>query len=344
MTLIETAVNALPSEIINYAGKRYVAGNSLQDGIDNICRVHEHLGYFFTFDRLGEDAKTVDEANRTVDDYITAIEMIASRFDFGDHPHEKPVSISVKPSSICCVYNMVGGINFDERTPLKEQLEKITREAAKYKIDVTLDMEDSHYTEITLETLNELWQSGTYNLGGVLQACLNRTKDDLAKLTNDLKGGNLPEELLLRMRSCRGIYCEPKGIAVGRKEAKLRLVNQVGELSDAGGYLEIATHDKNIIAAIENESLFDANRRMREFQFLLGVPVAERVLAPRLLDMGEVVRFYGAVEFNPGDSTPYVRRRLIESPGMIVQGGMAFVSGGRSLIEKVNRSIECSDK
>ncbi len=341
MVLIKSVVNALPSSVIRFTGQRYVAGRSMQEGVDNICRLYDVFGYYSTFDRLGEDAATVDEANQTVDDYVRAVHLIGKRFGkFSNHPHDKIVSVSVKPSSICCVREVDGKIVFDEQTPLVGQLERITSEATKYGIDVTLDMESHLYTDQTIKAELQLWSVGNYNLGGVRQASLDRTREDIAKLAQAMKDGTISPEMLLRMRLCRGIYTEPKEIAVGRKDAKLRLIDRVAEFSAAGGYVEIATHDKRIIDKIITGSLAFFDSKMREFQFLLGPPVAEKYLAPRLYAEGEVVRFYMAAEFESGHGDPYVRRRLIESPLMILQGGTAFAFGGSSLTKKAKKLEE----
>ena len=42
---------------------------------------------------------------------------------------------------------------------------------------VRIDMEDSAYTEVTLEVFETLWQQGYRNIGVALQAYLHRTRD-----------------------------------------------------------------------------------------------------------------------------------------------------------------------
>ena len=161
-------INIIPDSVIESAGRRYLAGNSLMEGIDNICKLHERFGYFASFDIVGEDAGTTEEANDTIDYYLNAIELIASHFNFGEHSHQKPVSISVKPSAICLVYKKPDKVIFDSKTPLQQQLGLISKVADEKRIDVTLDMEDHRYTDQSLEALRSLWSAGYDNLGGVL--------------------------------------------------------------------------------------------------------------------------------------------------------------------------------
>lgn len=349
MGLIKSLINALPDSVIESAGKRYLVGNSLIEGIDNICRLHEKFDYFSSFDIVGEDASTTEEADDTLNYYLDAIEMISGRFNFGEHPHQKPVSISVKPSAICLVYKKPDKVTFDSRTPLEQQLGLIAKVAGDKKIDVTLDMEDHRYTDQSLEALRSLWSAGYNHLGGVLQSSLNRTETDLWRIAENAAGERrgLVSRIhraargesyrARRIRLCRGIYSEPKEIATSsKKEAKSRLCKGTGILLDHGIYLEIATHDPRIITEIEINHLWRRDQTNSEFQFLLGVPVAEKVLAPRLSREGYTVRFYTPVKIKDS-GRKYMRRRLIESPGMILDGAGANLFGGKPLVERLDK-------
>ncbi len=342
-------IKTLPDCLIERAGRRYLVGNSLMEGIDNICRLHEHYGYFSSFDIIGEDAGTADEANDTVNRYLEAIELLASRLDFGEHPHQKPVSISVKPSAICLVYKKPDKVVFDSRTPLQQQLGLIAKVAGDKRIDVTLDQEDHRYTDQSLEALSSLWSAGYNNLGGVLQSSLNRTETDLwciAEKAASERRGLVPRihraafgesYRARRIRLCRGIYSEPKEIAAtSKKEAKSRLCKGAGILLDHYLYLEIATHDQKLIQEIELNHLWRRDQTRFEFQFLLGVPVAEKFLAPRLFQEGYTVRFYTPTKVKD-NGTKYMRRRLVESPGMILDGMGANLFGGKPLVERLNQ-------
>ncbi len=349
MGLSTALIKTLPDSFIESAGRRYLAGNNLVEGIDNICRLYEQFGYFASFDIVGEDASTTAEANDTVNYYLEAIDMIAKRFDFGKHSHQKPVSISVKPSAICLVYKKPDKVVFDSKTPLQQQLGLIAKVAGDKGIDITLDMEDHRYTDQSLEALRSLWSAGYNNLGGVLQSSLNRTEADLWRIAEKAaseRRGLVPRihraalgesYRARRIRLCRGIYSEPKEIATpSKKEAKSRLCKEVGILLDYDLYLEIATHDQKLIQEIEINHLWGRDKTKSEFQFLLGVPVAEKVLAPRLFQEGYTVRFYTPVKIRD-NGTKYMRRRLIESPGMVLDGVCASLLGGKPLVERLDK-------
>ena len=105
---------------------------------------------------------------------------------------------------------------------------------------------------------------------------------------------------------------------------------------DHGVYLEIATHDQKLIQEIELNHLWRRDQTKSEFQFLLGVPVAERILAPRLYAEGYTVRFYTPVKIKD-NGTKYLRRRLVESPGIVLDGAGANLFGGKPLVERLKK-------
>ena len=343
MGLLAAGLNLVSDNFIQQRGDRYVAGYNLQQGLDVISALVD-MGYSASFDILGEDADSVDSANSAMFAYCGAIDEIAKRFTFGNHPHNKPVSVSVKPSAICYVHQS-GIINpktskgteiaFDPNTSLDERLKDISAIADEKSVDVTLDMEDHRYTDLSLDAADSVWYQGYQNLGLVLQSSLDRTLGDIVKL------GDLSSEYHspwnFRVRACRGIYTEPTDISVGRKEAKKRLVQDIRDLFDAGAYVEIATHDKAVIKELQEGVLRDVPREQYEFQFLLGVPVAENFLAPMLRDVGHVVRFYTPVQLIDGAGIKYMRRRLIENWLMMFQGATTF--GRKSLAKDIREDI-----
>ena len=226
-------------------------------------------------------------------------------------------------------------ITFDPNTPLDERLRDISAIADERRVDVTLDMEDHRYTDISLEAADSVWYQGYHNLGLVLQSSLNRTLGDVVHLGDLSSGCNSPWNF--RVRACRGIYTEPRDMSVGRREAKRRLVQDIHDLFDAGAYVEIATHDKSVIKKLQEGVLQDVPREQYEFQFLLGVPVAENFLAPMLKDEGHVVRFYTPVQLIDGAGIKYMRRRLTENWLMMFQGATTF--GRKSLAKNIREEL-----
>ena len=88
------------------------------------------------------------------------------------------------------------GLAFDESLAI-DLLESLADRAAEAGTTVTIDMEDSRYTEATVR-LYEKTQSAHGNLGLALQAYLHRTPADLKRLMP--LGGHI--------RLCKGAYVE----------------------------------------------------------------------------------------------------------------------------------------
>ena len=124
-------------------------------------------------------------------------------------------------------------------------------------------MENSPYTERTLEVFEILWQRGYRNMGVALQACLHRTGGDVQRMN----------ELGARVRLVKGAYKEPATVAYQAKaEVDAAFVRHMRTLLDHGTYPAIATHDPAMIerhARLRGQAEIAADRF--EFQMLYGV-------------------------------------------------------------------------
>jgi proline dehydrogenase len=334
------------NKVVEVCGDRYVAGYSIPQGLDVIARIVDE-GYFVSLDFLGENATSLETADLSLEKYHDVIDLVGERFEFGDFPNEVPVSISVKPSSICQVYEM-GAFGHDGKgetiafsldTPLESRLREIVHATDQIGSVVTLDMEDHRYTDDSLNVVKSILAEDMRPgvLGNVLQSRLDRTLGDVGSLVADITD---PGSLILpkgrpRARVCIGIYNEDANIATqSKKVAKQRLMRHVETLLKGGFYVEIATHDKNVIKTLQEEVLPKYSATQYEFQFLLGVPVAEHKLAPALRDLGETVRFYAPIQYQDGSGVLYMKRRLWENKGMVLSG---MTTLGRSSMAKEHR-------
>ncbi len=295
--------------IFRRLGEPYMAGHNLNEGMNSIGKYSQKRRHS-TFDILGEAAKTVAESDRYVETYIEVIDRLA--YTYG---REDVSSVSVKPTAICAV-NEAGDKTLDE-TPLEERLERIVKHAHEKGINVTLDMEDHPWTDESLDVAQSLWRKGYDNLGIVLQSRLNRNGRDIRDVLKDASY-DIPKEKI-RVRACIGIYTEPEDIATNSKsEAKLRLIEDIQNLYKAGVYVEVATHDHKVIReVVEMIEQDGADKSMFEFQFLKGVQNGYNI-EKELMDKGFKVRYYMPTEIGRDDGMPYMERRLIANPGMMI--------------------------
>ena len=170
-------------------------------------------------------------------------------------------------------------------------------------IGITIDMENSIYTSITLELFQKALTVHA-GLGAVIQAYLYRSIEDLKKLDSSK----------LNLRICKGIYREPSNIAMNsRKKINENYLLLVETILLGKGYVCIATHDLELINHLENfveKNKISPNKF--EFQVLYGVPMGNKL--EYLKERGYKVRIYvpyGEAWFD------YSIRRLKENPKII---------------------------
>lgn len=271
--------------------RRFIAGESVEEAVAAV-RPLQARGFHLTLDYLGESVKTADEADAATREYIRILDAIVQS------GIERNVSLKLTQL----------GLDVDRATAV-DNLRRILEPATEHGFFVRIDMENSPYTDVTLQIFETLWQQEHRNIGVVLQSALTRTETDLERLL----------QLGARVRLVKGAYLEPKSIAYQKKddvdEAFVRVMKC---LLDRGNYSAIATHDPAMIAATKAHAAEKRYPKDRfEFQMLYGV---RRDLQAALVREGYLVRVY--VPF--GDQWfPYFMRRLGERPanvGFVLKG------------------------
>lgn len=296
-------------QLFLHLAESYLAGHSLAEGVSSVAAYTAQRRHS-TVDILGEESQTTAQADTYLAAYRQLMSMLRERF-----PDDTPATISTKPSTLCAV--TADKTRTLPETSLPERLEQLVADAARQGLSVTLDMENHHWTDASLSAAQQLWDRGYGNLGIVLQSRLHRTASDIQNLLAN-RTYAVPREQI-HVRALIGIYLEPPEIATtSKREAKALLVTRIGELFDAGVYVEIATHDHAVINAVRRtiiEPRHISPTRF-EFQFLKGVQNAYQI-EPELLAEGHTVRYYLPIELHPGDGVPYMVRRLKANPAMV---------------------------
>ncbi|MFH1197352.1 MAG: proline dehydrogenase family protein [bacterium] len=281
--MIVSFVKALPKKVVHIFAKKYVAGNSLQDGV-NVVKELNKKGIVATMDVLGEAIKSMEEAAQTKVECIEVLEAI--------HKNKLDSNISIKPTAF--------GLAIDKQKCFS-LIEELIVKAKQLNIFVRIDMEDTPYTDMTIE-LFELLRSKYENVGIVVQAYLKRTYDDVIKLNK--KNGHY--------RLCKGIYIEPEAIAYKDKQMiRDNFLKILESILDNGNYVGIATHDEYLVkGAYEMISKKRIPKDKFEFQMLYGVT---EKLRDKINADGYKIRIY--VPF--GEKWyAYSIRRLQENPNM----------------------------
>jgi proline dehydrogenase len=261
---------------------RFVAGETL-DSCVAVLRKLNDAGLYANTTLLGEAIPDAEGAAVVTAEYEAIIERLVTE--------NLKANVALKLTHL--------GLAFDEELAYAN-VERLTARAGELGTFVRIDMEQSEYTEVTLQIYERLRDAGHDSLGTVLQSYLYRTSADLEQL--------LPRAPNLRI--VKGAYLEPESIAYPDKADVDRVYLELVERGLHGGaYIAVATHDETIIRKVQAFTTRDGIPRDRfEFQMLFGVrPGLQRSVA------AEGYKVLVASPFGP-DWYPYLMRRLAERP------------------------------
>ncbi|HEV2750792.1 MAG TPA: proline dehydrogenase family protein [Gemmatimonadales bacterium] len=265
---------------------RFVAGETVESGVAALKALNA-AGITASLDVLGESVHNTDEAHAARDTYLETLDRIkAARAD---------ANVSIKLTQM--------GLDIDE-TLCIDNMRAIIARAKTHESFVRIDMEQSDYTERTLQLFKRTFQPEFGNaVGVVLQSYLRRTEQDVDHMI----------ALGARVRLCKGAYQEPATVAFpDKRDVDATYVRCMERLMLRGTYPGIATHDARII---EHAKIFARDKGILparfEFQMLYGV---RRDLQLGLRREGYNVRVY--VPFGT-QWYPYLMRRLAERPANV---------------------------
>ena len=271
--------------------RRFIAGETLEEAVA-AARVIESSGMLQTLDLLGESVASMAEADAATRTYLSMLDDIV-RSGIGRN-------ISLKLTQL--------GLTIDRATCV-DNLRRILDAAAPHEFFVRIDMENSPFTQVTLDIFEAMWQQGYRNVGVVLQSCLPRSVGDARRMN----------ELGARVRLVKGAYKEPRSVAYQEKaQVDAAFVEIMKLLLSEGTYPAVATHDPAMIAAARAYAAQHGITPDRfEFQMLYGI---RRDLQAQLTAAGFRMRVY--VPFGR-EWFPYFMRRLGERPanvGFVIRG------------------------
>ncbi|MFT6268516.1 MAG: RHH-type proline utilization regulon transcriptional repressor/proline dehydrogenase [Alphaproteobacteria bacterium] len=133
-------------------GKQFVMGETIEDAVKR-AQEKERIGYVYSYDMLGEGARTFDDADRYFKAYSDAIEVIG-KAGAGKGPRLSP-GISVKLSAIHPRYDF---LKYEKVVPeICERLKQLCLQAKKHNIGLTVDAEESERLEISLDIIEKVF-------------------------------------------------------------------------------------------------------------------------------------------------------------------------------------------
>jgi len=287
--LIANTLPYMPKKLIWMFSKRYIAGETLEDGIRASKQLNNE-GIEVTIDLLGEFITNIDQAKENKDEYLNIIDKVTSEKVVGN--------FSLKPTMF--------GLLIDKNR-CRDYIEEIIVKAVEKNSFIRIDMEDSQCVDMEIDMYKYFLQKYPAHCGLVVQAYLRRTMSDLIDLKKSQNNATP-----LNFRLCKGIYVEPEQIAYkGYEEVRQHYTEDMAYMMDNQMYIGIATHDKvlveNAYRLIDEKKL---PKYMYEFQMLYGVTPE---LRKSIVEKGHKMRVYvpyGKQWFG------YSTRRLKENPKM----------------------------
>lgn len=264
---------------------RFVAGETLDHAVATVRELNGQKTRC-SLDLLGENTRSREDAENATQEVLTILDRIrAERIE---------CNASVKLTQL--------GLALDQEFCFANLMRIVDRARALGNF-VRVDMEDSPYTQTTLELVLRARKEGDH-VGAVIQAYLYRSEADIETL---IAQG-------CRVRLCKGAYLEPETIAFRKKSGTdANFVKLMQKLLASGIYHAIATHDAAMIRATTDFARsHGVSKQGFEFQMLYGI---RRDLQQSLVADGYNVRIY--VPYGRR-WYPYFMRRLAERPANVL--------------------------
>jgi RHH-type transcriptional regulator, proline utilization regulon repressor / proline dehydrogenase / delta 1-pyrroline-5-carboxylate dehydrogenase len=319
----EPVIRQALRQAMRILGGQFVLGQTIGDALGN-AEDEAAEGYRFSFDMLGEAARTAEDAERYAVRYREAVEAIAAWAGSPDSREENALQarhgLSVKLSALHPRYQP------SQAAQLREELLPTLRELAMAMRDawlpLTIDAEEQDKLDLSLDLLEALLidpaLAGWNGLGLAVQAYGKRALPliDWIGQIAEATGRRVPVRLV------KGAYWDSEikwaqeaGLA-GYPVFTRKVNTDVAYLAAARAMLarpqqilpQFATHNAHTIAAIA----VLAGERSYEFQRLYGMGEAlhREVVRPEAL--GKPCRIYAPVGGHK-DLLAYLVRRLLEN-------------------------------
>ncbi|MBE9538343.1 MAG: bifunctional proline dehydrogenase/L-glutamate gamma-semialdehyde dehydrogenase PutA, partial [Proteobacteria bacterium] len=297
-------------------GTQFVLGTTIASAVER-AREAEAQGYRYSYDMLGEGARTMADANHYFNSYMNAIDVIGKAAD-GRGPYDSP-GISVKLSALHPRYEFSHSARVKEE--LLPKLKELALAARQYDIGFTVDAEEADRLEISLDIIETLFSNpdlaGWEGFGIAVQAYQRRgifVIEWVRELTlrvgrkmmlRLVKGAYWDTEIKLAQMegfSDFPVFTQKASTDVSYQACAKKLLQYRDSI-----YPQFATHNAYTVATILE---MDTARTGYEFQRLHGMGDA---LYDQVLNDDKVAcRIYAPVGEH-ADLLAYLVRRLLEN-------------------------------
>jgi len=168
------AVRAATRQAMRLIGSHFVLGQTIEEAL---ARARGHAAFRYSFDMLGEGARTAPNAEKYFDAYAGAIEAIGS--NAGNAPQPARAGISVKLSALHPRYEAISRERV--RKELTPRVTALARMARERDLQFTVDAEEADRLELSLDIVGAVLRDaalrGWDGFGLAVQAYQKRALD-----------------------------------------------------------------------------------------------------------------------------------------------------------------------
>ncbi|MXQ07872.1 bifunctional proline dehydrogenase/L-glutamate gamma-semialdehyde dehydrogenase PutA [Alphaproteobacteria bacterium GH1-50] len=312
----EPVIRTAARQAMREMGQQFVLGQTMKDAIDRAKR-QEARGYTYSYDMLGEAARTAEDAERYFRAYADAIDRIGAHAT-GDDMRARP-GISVKLSALFPRYEE--SQRHRATDALTERLRELCQAAAKAGIALNVDAEEADRLELSLDIIERVLPdpalAGWDGFGVVVQAYGLRAApvlDHLYRLAEQadrrimvrlVKGAYWDTEIKLAQVAGMArfpVFTSKAATDISYLACARKLLGMTDRI-----YPQFATHNAHTTAAVIEMS---DDRDAFEFQRLHGM--GERLHDILMERHGTRCRIYAPVGAHR-DLLAYLVRRLLEN-------------------------------
>jgi RHH-type transcriptional regulator, proline utilization regulon repressor / proline dehydrogenase / delta 1-pyrroline-5-carboxylate dehydrogenase len=313
----EPVVRAGAMQAMRILGEQFVLGRNIDAALKRGAgMVRQGLASRYSFDMLGEGARTNSDAERYLKAYAHAIDAVGQAAE-GKGPHASN-GVSVKLSALHPRYEARQEARV--MAELYPRMLQLAEAAKRWNIGLAIDAEEADRLVLSLRLFEKLALEpslkGWEGLGIVIQAYQKRTRALIARLAQLARLRGTP----IQTRLVKGAYWDgevKRAQVMGRPDFPVwttKAATDVHYMACARDLLAVraifpqfATHNAHTVAAVRRLAA-SAGREDFEFQRLHGM--GEALYAA--LDTPLPVRVYAPVGGHE-DLLPYLVRRLLEN-------------------------------
>ncbi|MCH8347564.1 MAG: bifunctional proline dehydrogenase/L-glutamate gamma-semialdehyde dehydrogenase PutA [Proteobacteria bacterium] len=315
----EPVIRTAVIQAMKIMGRQFVFGRTM----DEALRQHAKLGtedQLFSFDMLGEGARTEAAARRYQKLYLESITAVGEQTAEQGKTHLERSSVSIKLSALHPRYEAVKRARVMDE--LLARVEELCLKAKSYDIGLTIDAEEADRLDISLELLEALARDpglkGWQGLGLAVQAYMKRAPyviDWLIALGRET-GRRFPVRLVkgaywdTEIKHAQELGLDDYPVWTRKASTDLCYICTAKKMIGAPEaiYPQFATHNAHSIAAIAHM----AGDAEFEYQRLHGMGALLYKAARKVLRQTLRIRTYAPIGAHE-DLLPYLVRRLLEN-------------------------------